>query len=91
MGVCVDFRKLNTITEVDPESMTTAEELFRQLRGKQYLSIIDLTKGYWQIPVAPEHMHKTAFVSQVDSKNFYRCRSVWWIQELLSSEDSRRF
>ena len=49
--VCVDFRKLNKITEVDPEPMTTAEDLFRRLSGKKYLSKIDLTKGYWQIPV----------------------------------------
>ena len=26
--VCVDFRKLNKITEVDPEPMMTAEDLF---------------------------------------------------------------
>ena len=42
--VCVDFRKLNKITEVDPEPMTTAEDLFRQLSGKKYLSKIDLAK-----------------------------------------------
>ena len=40
--VCVDFRKLNKITEVDPEPMTTAEDLFRRLSGKKYLSKIDL-------------------------------------------------
>ena len=39
--VCVDFRKLNKITEVDPEPMTTAEDLFRRLSGKKYLSKID--------------------------------------------------
>ena len=61
--VCVDFRKLNKITEVDPEPMTTAEDLFRRLSGKKYLSKIDLTKGYWQIPVAPEDVHETAFVT----------------------------
>ena len=55
--VCVDYRKLNKITEVDPEPMTTAEDLFRRLSGKKYLSKIDLTKGYWQIPVAPEDVH----------------------------------
>ena len=55
--VCVDFRKLNKITEVDPEPMTTAEDLFQRLSGKKYLSKIDLTKGYWQIPVAPEDVH----------------------------------
>ena len=61
--VCVDFRKLNKITEVDPESMKMAEDLFRQLSGMKYLSKIDLTKGYWQIPVAPEEVHNTAFVT----------------------------
>ena len=47
--VCVDFRKLNKITEVDPEPMAIAENLFRWLNGKKYLSKIDLTRGYWQI------------------------------------------
>ena len=32
--VCVDFRKLNKITEVGPEPMTTAEDLFRRLSGR---------------------------------------------------------
>ena len=56
--VCVDFRKLNKITEEDPEPMTTAEDLFRRLSGVKYLSKIDLTKGYWQMPVAPEDVYK---------------------------------
>ena len=61
--VCVDFRKLNKITEVDPEPMTKAEDLFHRLNGMKYLSKIDLTKGYWQISVAPEDVYKTAFVT----------------------------
>ena len=61
--MCVDFRKLNKTTEVDPEPMTTAEDLFLRLSGMKYLSKIDLTKGYWQIPVAPEDVYKTAFVT----------------------------
>ena len=70
--VCVDFRKLNKITEVDPEPMTTAEDLFQRLSGKKYLSKIDLTKGYWQIPVAPEDVHKTAFVTPDRQYEFTR-------------------
>ena len=70
--VCVDFRKLNKITEVDPEPMTTAEDLFRRLSGKKYLSKIDLTKGYWKIPVAPEDVHKTAFVTPDGQYEFTR-------------------
>ena len=70
--VCVDFRKLNKITEVDPEPMMTAEDLFRRLSGKKYLSKIDLTKGYWQIPVAPEDVHKTALVTPDGQYEFMR-------------------
>ena len=61
--LCVDFRKLNKITEVDAEPMTMAEDLFCLLSFKKYLSNIDLTKGYWQIPVAPEDVYETAFVT----------------------------
>ena len=70
--VCVNFRKLNKITKVDPEPMTAAEDLFRRLSGKKYLSKIELTKGYWQIPVAPEDMHKTAFVAPDGQYEFTR-------------------
>ena len=70
--VHVDFRKLNKITEVDPEPMTMAEDLFCQLSGKEYLSKIDLTKGHWQIPVAPEHVNKTAFVTPDGQYEFLR-------------------
>ena len=70
--VCVDFPKLNKMTEVDPEPMTTAEDLFRRLSGKKYLSKIDLTKGYWQIPVTPEDVHKTAFMTPDGQYEFTR-------------------
>ena len=70
--VCLDFHKLNKIIEMDSEPMTTAEGLFRRLSGKKYLSKIDLTKGYWQIPVAPEDVHKTVFVTPDGQYEFTR-------------------
>ena len=57
---------------VDPEPMTTAEDLFKRLSGKKYLLKIDLTKGYRQIPVAPEDVHKTAFVTSDGQYEFMR-------------------
>ena len=36
------------------------------------VSKIDLTKGYWQIPVAPEDVHKTAFVTPGGQYEFTR-------------------
>ena len=54
--------------------MTTAEDLFRRLSGKKYLSKIDLTQGYWQIPVVPDDVHKTAFVTPDGQCEFTRMR-----------------
>ena len=56
--VCIDFRKLSKITEVYPEPMMTAEDLFGRLTDMKYLSKINLTKGYWHIPVPPVYMFK---------------------------------
>ena len=56
----VDYRKLNLVTVADPAPMTTAEDLFGKLGKCKYYSTIDLSKGYWQIPVAEEDIHKTA-------------------------------
>ena len=43
--------------------MTTAENLCQKLGQCQFFSKIALSKGYWQIPVAEEDSHKTAFVT----------------------------
>ena len=85
--VCVDFRKLNKITEVDPEPMKTDENLFRRLSGKKYLSKISLTKGYWQIPVEPEDVYKNAFVTPDGQYEFYRYHLECLIQQLLLAEE----
>ena len=59
----VNCRKLNRITITDPEPMTSAEKLFQKLLQCQFFSKIDLSKCYWQIPVADEGIYKMAFVT----------------------------
>ena len=34
-----------------------------QLGGAKYISTLDLTQGYWQVPVAQHAQHKTAFAT----------------------------
>ena len=60
--ICVNYRKLNRNTITDPEPMTTVEDLFKKLGQCQFFSKNDLSKDYWQIRVADEDIHKTAFV-----------------------------
>ncbi|XP_076448667.1 uncharacterized protein LOC143285290 [Babylonia areolata] len=58
---CVDYRKLNGVTEFDAEPLPDPEFLFCRLSKSRYLSKIDLSKGYWQVPVKVEDRPKTAF------------------------------
>ena len=66
------LRKLNKLTVADSEPMTTAEDLFQRLGRSRYFSKIDLSKGYWQIPVAEEDVPKTAFVMPDGCYEFLR-------------------
>ena len=70
--VCVDFHKLNRITEFDPTPMPTAEDIFQKMSKAKYLTKLDLSKGYWQIPVAAKDIPKTAFVTPDGSYEFVK-------------------
>ena len=48
---CIDFRKLNKVTIFDAKPMSNPEELFAHLSKGRYFAKIDLTNGYWQIPL----------------------------------------
>lgn len=58
---CVDYRELNKVTTFDAEPVSDPHLLMTQLSGDQYFTKIDLTKGFWQIPVVSADRHKTAF------------------------------
>ncbi len=67
---CIDFRRINNITVFDNEPMPNTEEIYPKLHGDQFISKIDLAKGYWQIPVCEEDKPKTAFVTPDGSFQF---------------------
>ena len=58
---CIDFRVLNRITIFDAEPMPSAEEMFAKVSGHKYFSQLDLTKGYWQVPISKASKPLTAF------------------------------
>ena len=59
--ICVDYRRPNRITIPDPEPITPMVELVQKLGKGRFFTKLDLSKGYWQIPVAEEDIRKTAF------------------------------
>ena len=46
---CIDFRKLNNVTEFDAEPMPNMEEVINRMAGHRFYSQMDLCKGYWQL------------------------------------------
>ena len=68
--LCVDFRRLNSVTEADPYPIPRVDELIDQLGNAKFITTLDLTKGYWQVPVAPESSAKTAFVTPFGKYQF---------------------
>lgn len=63
LRMCVDYRKLNSVSEADAYPMPRIDELIDKLGEAKYISTLDLTHGYWQVPVAQESQPKTAFTT----------------------------
>ena len=63
LRMCVDYRRLNTMTRSDAYPMPRIDDLIDRLGEAKYITALDLTRGYWQMPVAARDQHKTAFTT----------------------------
>ena len=61
--ICVDYRQLNSITDMDAYPLPRMEDILDAIGTSQYITTLDLAKGYWQVPVMEPDRDKTAFVS----------------------------
>ena len=43
--------------------MTRVEEVLESVGAAKFITILDLAKGYWQIPIAKDSQEKTAFTT----------------------------
>jgi hypothetical protein len=58
---CVDFRRLNLNTKKDVYPLPRVDDMLDVLGKADYFSVLDLQSGFWQIPLHPDDMEKTAF------------------------------
>ena len=63
--ICIDYRKLNAVTEQDAYPMPRVDDILDDIGQAQYVTTLDLAKGYWQVPVAREDRSKTAFTTPI--------------------------
>ena len=72
LHLCVDYRRLNSLSQVDAYPMVRVDDLIDSLGKAKYISTLDLSRGYWQIAMDPEDQHKTAFTTPFGLFEFTR-------------------
>ncbi|XP_014912289.1 uncharacterized protein LOC106962397 [Poecilia latipinna] len=61
MRFCIDFRYLNSVSKFDSYPTPRIDDLICCLGKAKYLTTIDLSKGYWQVPLTTRSRELTAF------------------------------
>ena len=61
LRLCYDFRQLNSLTIKDAYALPRIEEMFENLKGSSFFSVLDMKSGYHQVPLAEKDIPKTAF------------------------------
>ena len=73
LRVCIDYRKLNSVTKPDRHPMPNMTDLVFSLHGNQYFTNLDLVKGYYQIPLHQDSVECTAFST---TRNLYQFKRL---------------
>jgi len=58
---CLDFRKLNSVSKKDAYPLPYMNAILDKLRSSRYISTIDLSQAYFQIPLEKNSRELTAF------------------------------
>ena len=58
---CVDYRKVNAVTEFDAYPLPRIDETLEALGEARFFTTMDLLSGYWQVGLTPEARLKSAF------------------------------
>ena len=72
LRICVDLRKLNSAVKRARFVLPTLEDIAPKLAGAQYVSKLDASSGFWQIPLHPDSAKLTTFITPVGRFCFKR-------------------
>ena len=84
---CGDYRRINIITEPDHYAMPNISDLTSSIGTARIFSKLDLLKGYFQVPVNPDDVPKTAITTPFGTYVFHYF-DIWLAQQWSNfSED----
>ena len=63
LRLCVDYRRLKAESMADAYPMPRIDDLIDRLGKAKFITTLDLTHGYWQVPMARLSRHLTAFTT----------------------------
>lgn len=86
--ICVDYRRLNSITVRDRYPLPHLHDFASGLRGAKIFTKIDLAKAYYQVPVAAADVPKTAVTTPFGLFEFLKmpfglCNAAQTFQRLM--------
>ncbi|KAE9210921.1 hypothetical protein PF004_g16066 [Phytophthora fragariae] len=59
--ICIDYRKLNAVTVKACYPMPLIDDILDVLGDAQLFSTMDIASGYWNVPMHPDSVPRTAF------------------------------
>lgn len=60
---CTDFRKVNEVTKTDSYPLPRMEDCVDRVGSAQFVTKLDMLKGYWQVPLSSRASEISAFVT----------------------------
>ncbi|XP_071061702.1 uncharacterized protein [Pseudochaenichthys georgianus] len=60
---CTDFRKVNAVTVPDAHPLPLIDDCIDEIGPAQFVSKLDMLKGYWQVPLTQRASDISAFVT----------------------------
>ena len=87
---CVDYRKLNSLTQKDAYPLPRIETCLDTLSGASWFSTFDLRSGFHQVKVNPRDVNKTTFTCHKGTFRFPRmpfglCNAPATFQRLMDT------
>ena len=73
----MDYRKLNQETKFDAYPMPHIEELLDEIGKAKFITILDLAKGYWLVPLAKKKERRQLSLHRMDIPVF---NNAFWTQ-----------